>query len=138
MALSSQYKTKNGKVIYLTGNKVAKLLRKAVKKVCPDTTPDKLKWYSAHSLRVWACVLLEKAGKLPDYIKKKLRWLGDSFRMYLRDTAIVQHQHVDALLAALQEVMDLITALPKDVIALSTMTEGTDDPDMHEYANEMD
>jgi hypothetical protein len=43
--------------------------------------------------------------------------------MYLRDTAIIQHQHVDALLAALQEVMDLIAALPTDVIALSTMTE---------------
>ncbi len=82
--------------------------------------------------------MLDKAGKLPDYIKKRLFWLGDSFRMYLRDTAIIQHQHVDELLAALQEVTDLITALPKDVIALSTMTEGMDDPDMHEYADEMD
>jgi hypothetical protein len=54
--------------------------------------------------------------------------------MYLRDTAIIQHQYVDALLAALQEVMDLIGALPKDVIALSTITEGTDDLDMHKYA----
>ena len=125
------YKTKKGKVIYLTGNKIAELLRKAVKKVHPDTTPDELKQYSAHSLRVWACVLLDEAGKAPDYIKKRLRWPGDSFRMYLRDTAIIQHQHVDALLATLQEVMDLIAALPMDVIILSTMTEGTDNPDMH-------
>ncbi len=58
--------------------------------------------------------------------------------MYLRDTAIIQHHHGDALLAALQEVMDLIAALPKGVIALSTMTEGTDDPDMHKYADKMD
>jgi hypothetical protein len=59
--------------------------------------------------------------------------------MYLKDTAIIQHQHVDALLAALQEVMDLIAALPTDIIALSTtMTEGMDDPDMHEYADKMD
>jgi hypothetical protein len=132
------YKMKRGKVIYLTGNKIAELLWKAIKKVCSDTTPDKLKWYSAHSLQVWACVLLDKAGKLPDYIKKRLRWLGNSFRMYLRNTAIIYHQHVNALLAALQEVMDLIVALPKDVIALSTMTEGTDNPDMHKYAGEMD
>jgi hypothetical protein len=89
------YKTKKGKVIYLTGNMIAKLLWKAVKEVQPDTTPDKLKRYSAHSLRVWACILLNKAGKLPDYIKKRLRWLGDFFRMYLRDTAIIQHQNVD-------------------------------------------
>jgi hypothetical protein len=132
------YKMKKGKVIYPTGNKIAELLWKAVKEVRPDTTPDELKPYSAHSLRVRACVLLDEAGKLPDYIKKKLRWLGDSFRMYLRDTAIIQHQHVDALLAALQEVMDLIAALPKDVITLSTMTEGMNDPDMHEYTDEMD
>jgi hypothetical protein len=131
------YKTKKGKVIYLTGSNIAELLQKAVKEVWPDTTPDELKRYSAHSLRVWACTLVDKAGKLPDYIKKRLPWLGDSFSMYLRDTAIIQHQHVDALLAALQEVMDLIAALPKDVIALSTMTEGMNDPDMHEYADEM-
>ncbi len=58
--------------------------------------------------------------------------------MYLRDTAIIQHQHVNALLAALQEVMDLIAALPKDIIALPTMTEGINNPDMHEYADKMD
>ena len=58
--------------------------------------------------------------------------------MYLRDTAIIQHQHVDTLLAALQEVMDLIATLPKDVIALSTMMEGMDHPDMHEYGDKMD
>ncbi len=129
---------KKGKVVYLTGNKIAKLLRKAVKKIHPDTTPDKLKRYSAHSLRVWVCVLLDKAGKPPDFIKKRLCWLGNSFRLYLGDTAIIQHQHVDALLAALQEVMELIAALPKDVIALSTMTEGMDKPDMHKYKDKMD
>jgi hypothetical protein len=67
--------------------------------------------------------LLDEAGKLLDYIKKSFCWVGDSFRMYLRDTAIIQHQHVNALLAALQEVVDLIAALPKDIIALSTMKE---------------
>ncbi len=58
--------------------------------------------------------------------------------MYQRDTAIIQHQYVDALLAAPQEVMDLIAALPKDVIALSNIMEGTNDPDMHKYADKMD
>jgi hypothetical protein len=129
------YKTKKGKVIYLAGNKIAELLRKAVKEVQPDTTPDKLKRYSTHSLRVWACVLLNEAGKLLDYIKKRLQWLGDSFSMYLRDTAIIQHQHVDALLDASQGVMDLIAALPTGIITMSTMTEGMDNPDMHKCAD---
>jgi hypothetical protein len=131
------YKTKKGKVIYLIGNKIAKLLKKAIKEIRPDTTLDKLKRYSTHSLRVWACVLLDEAGKFAGLYQEEAP-LGDSFRMYLRDTAIIQHQPVDALLAASQEVMDLIAALPKDVIALSTMTEGMNDPDMHEYADEMD
>jgi hypothetical protein len=133
--LITVYKTKKGKVIYLTGNKIAELLRKAVKEVPPDTTPDKLKLYSALSLRDWACVLLDKAGKLPDYSKKRLCWLGDSFRMYLRNTASIQHQHVYALLAASQEAMDLISVLPTDLIALPTMMEGMDGPDMHKYAD---
>jgi hypothetical protein len=37
-----------------------------------------------------------------------------------------------------REVLDLITALPADIIALSTLTDGTTDPDMSEYADEMD
>ncbi len=75
----------------------------------------------------------------PDYIKKRLRRLGDSFRMYLRDALAIQLQHVDALGEASREVMDLINALPVDVFALSiSMTNGTTDPDMNEYANEMD
>jgi hypothetical protein len=82
--------------------------------------------------------LLDEAGKSPEYIKKRLHWLGDSFRMYQRDTAIIQHQHVSTLLADLQEVMDLIAALPKDVNALSTMTEGTNNLDMHEDADKID
>jgi hypothetical protein len=40
---------------------------------------------------------------------------------------------------ASREVMDLINTLPADVIALSiSMTDGTTNPDMNEYADEMD
>jgi hypothetical protein len=133
------YKIKKSKTFYLTVNKIAKLLRKAVWMVCPDTNLGNLKRYSAHLLHVWACVLLDKAGKSPEYIKKKLCcWLGDSFRMYLRDTTKIQHQHLDDLQTVLQEVMDILPALPEDVFALSTMTDGSDDPDMHKYTDKMD
>jgi hypothetical protein len=134
----AMYKSKQGKTLYLTGTKIAELLRAAVRAIRPDTTKEELKRYSAHSLRIWVCVLLDEASKSPEYIKKRLRWLGDSFRMYLRDTSFIQHQHVDALRAALQEVLDLIAALPADVIALSTLTDGTTDPDMSEYADKID
>jgi hypothetical protein len=67
-----------------------------------------------------------------------LHWLGNSFRMYLRNTAIIQNQHLDALHAASQEVMDLIAALPEDVNALCSITDESDNPDMHKYGDNMD
>jgi hypothetical protein len=100
---------------------------------------EDIKRYSAHSLRVWVCVLLDEAGKSPDYIKKRLCWLGDLFHLYLHDTVVIQHQHINALHTASQAIMDLISALPEDVLALSTtMTEVTDDTQMHEYADKED
>ncbi len=59
--------------------------------------------------------------------------------MYMRDTSNIQHQHVDALQTASQAVMDLLSALPDDVIALSSMmTKVPDDPRMQDYADEED
>ena len=58
--------------------------------------------------------------------------------MYLRDTIKNQSQLHDALQVASQEVIDLIAALPDKVIAMCTMTDGSDDPDIHEYADEVD
>ena len=36
--------------------------------------------------------------------------MGNSFRMYLRDTDVIQDKHLDILQAASQEVIDLIGA----------------------------
>jgi hypothetical protein len=55
------YNTKKGKMFYLTGNKIAGLLRKAVWMVHPNTNLDNLKRYSAHLLHVWECVFLDEA-----------------------------------------------------------------------------
>ncbi len=66
--------------------------------------------YSAHSLRVWAGVLLDEAGMSPQFIMSRLRWMGNSFRMYLCDTDVIQDKHLDILRAAPQEVINLIDA----------------------------
>jgi hypothetical protein len=58
------YKSKSGKILYLTGSKIAKLLWAAVHEIRPDTSKEELKRYSAHSLRVWACVLLGPCHRL--------------------------------------------------------------------------
>ena len=69
---------------------------------------DTLPKYSCRSIRVWACVCLDEAGKSPDFIKKRLRWMGESYRVYLRDTNKVNEQHKDALKSYLQATMVLI------------------------------
>jgi hypothetical protein len=53
--------------------------------------------FSSHSGRVWAIVILDEAGMLPDFIKSRLCWMGDSYRLYLRDTSILQQKHLKAL-----------------------------------------
>jgi hypothetical protein len=87
----AMYKLKQGKTLYLTDNKIAELLRAVVRAIRPDTTKEELKRYSTHSLRIWACVLLDEAGKSPEYIKKKTplagRFLPNVFEGYFHHTA---------------------------------------------------
>jgi hypothetical protein len=91
------YRTKKAPLLYITSSRIATLLCEAVKKVRPSTSAEDLKKYSAHSLRVWACVLLDRAGMSQSFIQKHLRWLGDSFKMYLCDTKAIQDKHLAAL-----------------------------------------
>jgi hypothetical protein len=111
------YRTKKAPLIYTTGSRIATLLHKAVKKVQPSTSADDLKKYSAHSLRVWACVLLDKAGMSPTFIQKRICWLGDLFKMYLCDTKAIQDKHLAALQLASSDA--LICTPPDDIIRLT-------------------
>jgi hypothetical protein len=131
---------KKDALAYITGSSIAILFQAAAKAVRPTISKEEEQQYSAHLLRVWACVLLNEAGKLPNYIKKCLRWMGDSFRMYLHNTRIIQNQHREALRASSVEVMDLVSTLPDDILRLSIMsgrTAGNED-DMGEYHDDMD
>ncbi len=82
---------------YLAGNKIRDVLRSIARAVHPDLTKDELKKISSHSGRVWALVLLDEAGMTPDFMKSHLRWMGESYRLYLWDTLILQCKHIDAL-----------------------------------------
>ena len=86
--------------------------------------------YSTHSIRVWACVSLDEAGKSPDFIKKRLRWLGESYRVYLRDTNKINQQHNDALQESSQAVMDLIDS---DIDNIMEPLSGEDARESGEY-----
>ena len=107
------YLDDDGEVVYLTDKALTAFIRKVVKAVYPDISKEELMLYSCHSLRVWAAVLLHEAGKLPDFIKKRLRWLGESYRIYLRDTLKTGQQHNDALAESSQAVIDIIESPPK-------------------------
>jgi hypothetical protein len=113
------YRTKKAPLLFITGSRIATLLREAVKKVQPSTLVDNLKKYSAHSLHVWASVLLDKMGMSPSFIQKHLCWLGDSFKMYLHDTKAIQDKHLAALQSASANVMALIHPLPDDIVHLT-------------------
>ena len=70
-------------------------------------TLDKISRFSSHLGRVQAVVLLDEAGKLPDFIKSQLHWLGDSYCTYLRDTSVIQCKHIDAFKTNSDEIMKL-------------------------------
>ena len=109
------YKNKNGEIKYITHQKVTEIIRKAVKAVYPNMPKNTLSKYSCHSIRVWSCVCLDEAGKSPDFIKKRLRWMGESYRVYLRDTNKINEQHRDALMASSQATMALIETVEDTV-----------------------
>ena len=93
---------------YLTGNKIVDTLCFAARTAHPDMPEDELKRFSSHSGRVWALVLLDEAGMTPDFMKSRLRWMGDSYRLYLRDTSILQQKHVEALKKDSNEIQRLL------------------------------
>ena len=66
--------------------------------------------------------------------------MGNSFRMYLRDTDVIQDKHLDILRAALQEVIDLIGANTEALISeLATdLTNVELDNKMGKYEDDMD
>lgn len=129
------------KLVYITGPRISALFKEAVKAVNPTVTKAELARYSAHSIRVWACVLLDEAGMSPEFIMARLRWAGNSFRMYLRDTEAIQNKHLDVLKEASQAIIDLIEH--NEDMSLSQLDAGMSivslDDDMgDDYEDEMD
>ena len=74
-----------------------------------DPVKDKadLQRWSAHSLRVGACVSLHTMGFSGPQIKFLLRWKSDTFMMYLRNVAMLSNKQDEALdkLAAMPDLI---------------------------------
>jgi len=115
--------------LYLTGAKVKDLLQRAIDIVNPNMPLEERQKYSAHSLRVWACVLLDQANKSPTFIKQRLRWLGESFRLYLRDTIHQSESHRTALTNNTNEILAALAISTVFVSEIGTPEGGTDNED---------
>ena len=76
----------------------------------------------------------------PHFIQACLRWMGNSFRMYLRDTGVIQDKHLDILRAASQEVIDLIENNIETQVAdiAAGLTIVVLDNEMGDYVDDMD
>ena len=103
---------------YFICGKIAEILRSIAKAVHLDLSANKIKRFSSHSGRVWALVLLDKAGMTPDFMTSHLRWMGESYKLYLHDTSVLQQKHVDALNKESDKVMQLL-GCNRDILPIS-------------------
>ncbi len=100
---------------YLTGGKITKVLQSVAKKVHLDYRADELSRIFLHSGQVWALVLLDEAGMSPAFMTSCLRWMGDSYKLYLQDTSILKHKHVHAIKKEFNKLMKLLGS-NKDIL----------------------
>lgn len=112
----SVYRTKSGVVQLLTAADISSHMQKlAIKVHNLDPTKDKddIRKYSAHSLRVGACVWLHSAGFDPLDIQWILRWESDAYKVYLRNfSGLTRRQNI----AYYQHLADTdeTTPMPQD------------------------
>ena len=95
-----------GKMKYITGQKISAYFKSVATVVYPGIQKEGLSQFSSHMWRVTAAVLLQQAGKDADYIKMRLRWAGESYSLYLRNTAVLARQHLAAVSAQDAHFMD--------------------------------
>ena len=87
-------------------------------------------------MQVWACVLIDEAGRSPEFIMDRLRWMGNSFRIYMRKTDIFQDRHCNTLRAASQEIINLIAGSSVNILSLAGLTMVDVDYTMGDYIDE--
>ena len=95
----SVYKAKNGVVQLITSDNITKQMRQCACRTY-NLTQGKddahINRWSAHSLRVGACVFLHSQGFSPLDIKWLLRWESDAYFVYLRNFSGLAKKHTRA------------------------------------------
>ena len=101
---------KNLSPCFITSTSVASHLQAAAKEVHHISSKKDLARFSTHSFRVGACVLLHTNGKLPVYIKLRLRWRSDSYKDYLRDVAMLATEHAAVIHRAVSAIQEDVSS----------------------------
>jgi hypothetical protein len=94
------YHHDNGSIRYITASVIESTFRMAaahVYKLDPVKDSAHLCRWSAHSLRVGACVILHGMGFTDTQIQFLLRWQFNAFFVYLRNIAGLAHKQNRAL-----------------------------------------
>lgn len=95
----SVYKAPDGRVCLITSDDITKHMRDIASflyKLDPVKDAEDLQRWSAHSLRVGACVFLHAKGFGPIDIKWILRWESDAYKVYLRNFTGLSDRHTQA------------------------------------------
>ena len=94
------YRHTDGSIRYLTASIIESTFRMAaanVYKLDPVKDGVHLRRWSAHSMRVGACVILHGMGFTDTQIQFLLRWTSNAFYVYLRNIAGLAHKQNRAL-----------------------------------------
>ena len=90
------YRDSQGNIKLIDNKHVKIFLQDLAKKVYNITNQDDLEHFTAHSIRVGACVVLHEEDETAETIKFRLRWRSDTFMMYLRNTFKLAARHMQA------------------------------------------
>ena len=93
-----------GRTVLVTSNVIEKVMRQCAMVVHKVKNDAELQLFSAHSLRVGACVILHTMGFNAIEIKWTLRWRSDAFMDYLRNTHVLATRQ--------NRVLDEASAMP--------------------------
>jgi len=96
----AKFRNNKGKVEYVTNIHIANHLQQAAAAAYHITDKRALSRWTAHSIRVGACVGLQEAEKDGPYIQMRLRWRSLAFMDYLRNTITLAKQHVQSFINA--------------------------------------
>jgi len=97
-----------GKMRFVRAPHIEVYLQRAAKNVYNITNKEELQRFSAHSIRVGACVALHAAGVSKLDIKHALRWKSDGFMVYLRDLPCQAQRNANAVLNFSPDCLDII------------------------------